>query len=149
MDSDQELVRFVDVHLPLQRAFAVAVTADDVFLISEGWSTEDADDRKRGQILAVGLDGRVRWEQPTGFYIRRIIVDAEGTSVVACSPPLDYWDKYHASYSLADECFIACFDAQGQQRWLWQAPGSISPVLAVSVEGQIITVVDGRLFCLD
>ncbi|APR85093.1 Hypothetical protein A7982_10442 [Minicystis rosea] len=76
-----------------------------------------------------------------------ILVDAEGTILVAYTTSADYWDKYHDVDDLSKQCGVRAYDASGRLLFEWQAPGPVS-ALALGPSGEVLVVAANRLWAL-
>lgn len=148
LDMQARTVRPIDAHLPPSAPLALAAGEHMPRLITLDWPQQSAEEAWRSGVIAITLDGQHVWSHNPGARPLAISTDSMGMCFIACSPALDYWDKYRDWYHLEDECFVRCLTPTGAEQWTWKAPGPLSPILAVGAAGEVYAVADGQLWAI-
>lgn len=148
IDIHTGILQPLKTHLPPGAPVALVHTPQNTHIVTLDWPHQDDQQAWHSDVQAVTLDGRRVWAYPLTARPSVIITDTTGQTLIACSPSLDYWDKYRDWYHLADECFVRCLTPDGAERWTWMAPGPLSSLLTVGANGEIYAVADGQLYAL-
>lgn len=148
IDVQGHTIHPIEAHLPAGVPLAFAAMPNVPQIITLDWPQQDSQEAWHSAVIAVTLAGQQVWSHRVTGKTLAVATDADGLSLIVCSPSLDYWDKYHDWYHLEEECFVRCLTPSGTKQWTWQAPGPLSPVLAIGAVGEIYTVADGQLWAI-
>lgn len=100
--------------------------------------------------LVVVLDahGETLWTHALPTKPTTLTHGADGTLIVSSTPTQKRWDDYHRWQDLSKDTYIRCFGADGEERWIWYAPGPQTQPPRLTPNGVIYLTSDGRLWVL-
>lgn len=150
VDVLQQRVDPLPIHLPVKEPIALpSLPGYGTCMALQGWPEGDnIKGTSREKIVVIDLAGNLLWQHTMARAPHTIVADATGKIIIASSPSQAYWDTYQPWIHQEKSCVVQCFSPTGEVCWRWQAPGPISPVLAIGHEGVIHVVADGSLWAI-
>lgn len=144
-DTQAHTVHLLDTYPSPHEPVVVLPVEGRPHVVTRGFSLKDPSGESRPTVAMLDLHGQERWRRALPLAPASIVADAAGQIIVACSPTVDYWDKYHRWYGLEDQCLVRGLRTDGTELFSWYAPGPIRGGLAIGATGEVFVVAEGTL----